>query len=255
MPKGLADLDPAVFQRLPVHLWRVRLGGTNRIHFVSLDTAGHKVRPPLPNETPSRRWAAYGSSISQGFSASQLANPWTQLAATNLRYDLINLGFGGCCHAEPALADYLAERTDWNLCSLELGINLCDKPITLEEFRTRVAYMLDRLRGTHTDATIVVITPPLNRQHLGALRSPEDIHQLEDFAKILRAEVAARSDRQNLHLMEAPLSSTALMGCRLIYATLRITATLRWPPISPSCLARVPQLKSHFTYKSVACAI
>ena len=202
MPKGLADLDPAVFQRFPVHLWRVRLSGTNRIHFVSLDTAGHDVRPPLPNETPSRRWVAYGSSITHGFSASRLANPWTQLAATHLRCDLLNLGFGGSCHAEPAFADYLAERTDWNLCTLELGINLCDKPITLDEFRTRVAYLLDRLHDTHPDATLVVITPFLNRQHISAVRNPNDVHELEDFAKILRAEVGARANRPHLRLLE-----------------------------------------------------
>ncbi len=202
MPAGLRELDPAAFNRFPTHLWRVRLSGTNRIHFVDLDTGGHEVRPPLASETPTRRWLAYGSSITQGFNASRLANPWTQLAANTLGYDLLNLGFGGSCHAEPAMADHIAERDDWNLCTLELGINLLDKPLTLDEFRARVGYMLDRLTSTHPNAAVVVITPFLNKQDLVGKAGPNDRHLLEDFRKILREEVRSRSGHPQLRLLE-----------------------------------------------------
>jgi hypothetical protein len=202
MPAGLRELDPNVFRRFPSHVWRVRLSGTNRIHFVKLDTGGHDVRPPLPSEKPARRWLAYGSSITQGFSASRLAKPWTQLAATLLGYDLFNLGFGGSCHAEPAMADYIAGRDDWDVCTLELGINLLDKPLADGEFRARAGYLLDRLTSTRPDSTVVVITPFLSKQDLVGKRGPKDLYSLEDFRKILREEVAARPDRANLHLIE-----------------------------------------------------
>ena len=42
MPAGLLELDPNAFRRFPSHVWRVRLSGTHRIHFVDLDTGGHE---------------------------------------------------------------------------------------------------------------------------------------------------------------------------------------------------------------------
>jgi lysophospholipase L1-like esterase len=202
MPTGLRELDPKKFERFPAHVWRVRLSGTRSVHFVELDTAGHEVRPPTPEEAPASRWVAYGSSITHGFSASRLANPWTQLAATALRKDMLNLGFGGCCHAENAMADYLAERDDWDLCTLELGINLISNPITDDEFRQRCAYMMDRVATAHPRAKVVVITPFLNRQHIVGKRAPKDLHSFDDFRDILRDEVFARKHLTNLYLME-----------------------------------------------------
>ena len=35
-----------------------------------------------------------------------------------LGYDLLNLGFGGSCHAETAMADHIAGRDDWDLSHL-----------------------------------------------------------------------------------------------------------------------------------------
>lgn len=189
-------------RRFPSHLWRVRLSGTNRVHFVDLNTAGHEVRPPLPGETPAVRWLAYGSSITQGFSASRLANPWTQLAAATMGYDLLNLGFGGSCHAESALADYIAARDDWDFCTLELGINLLNHTITLAEFRARVAYLLDRLHAGRPGGKVVVITPFLNRQDVVGLWDENAAHDIKDLRRILREEVSARSDRAHLRLLE-----------------------------------------------------
>ena len=220
LPAGLRELDPGGFRRFPSKVWRVRLSGTHRIHFVDLDTGGHDVRPPLPSDMPARRWLAYGSSITQGFSASRLANPWTQLAATLLGYDLLNLGFGGSCHAEPAMADYIAGRDDWDLCTLELGINLLDKPLTDDEFRARVGYWLDRLHATRPKATVVVITPFLNQQDLVGKRSPKDLHSLENFREILREEVAARPNRPNLRLIE---------GCEILNRADGLSADLCHP--------------------------
>lgn len=202
MPKELRELDAAVFRRFPVSLWRVRFSGTHRIHFVDIDTGGHEVRPPFSAELPKCRWLAYGSSITQGFLASRLANPWTQLAAASLGYDLLNLGSGGSCHGEKAMADYIAGRDDWSLCTLELGINLLDKPITDEEFRTRATYLVDQLTSRRPAATVVVITPFLNKQDIVGKRGPNDLHSLEDFRRILREEVGARSERANLRLVE-----------------------------------------------------
>jgi len=220
MPGGLRELDAAAFRRFPTSVWRVRLSGTHRIHFVDLDTGGYEVRPPSAAETPARRWLAYGSSITQGFLASRLANPWTQLAAASLGYDLLNLGSGGSCHGEKAMADHIAGRDDWSLCTVELGINLVDKPITADEFRARAAYLMDQLTRRHPAAKVVIITPFLNKQHITGTRGPKDLHWLEDFRKILREEVTARGDRPNLRLIE---------GCEVLDRSDGLSADLCHP--------------------------
>lgn len=201
-PEHLDGLNLADPQRFAPNVWRVRLSGTHRVHFVNLDTGTYAARAPKKNETPALRWLAYGSSITQGFSASRLANPWTQLAAQELRADLLNLGFGGSCHAEPALSDYMAEELEWNLCTLELGINLVDKPITQEEFRSRVTYMLQRLTSTHPDAKIVIITPFFTLQDLTKTKGAQDLHFLEDFRASLRAVVSDCSQKKKIYLIE-----------------------------------------------------
>lgn len=219
-PSNLLELDSDSFRRFPVHLWRVRLSGTHRIHFVSLETAGEAVRPPTSTETPRHRWLAYGSSITHGFSASHLANPWTQLGAAQLDCDLLNLGFGGSCHVERAMADYISDRQDWNLCTVELGINLLDQPISKDEFRSRVAYLLDRINQKHPNSTLVVITPFLNGQDGGVRRNPPHPHVLEDFRVILREEVAVRIDRPHLRLLE---------GCEILDRMDGLTSDLCHP--------------------------
>jgi lysophospholipase L1-like esterase len=201
-PPAMRGWDAHPVRRFAAQVWRVRLSGTNRVHLVGLDTAGHGSRPPHASERPTRRWIAHGSSITQGFSATRLANPWVQLAAADLGYDVLNLGLGGSCHAEAAMADHIASRSDWDLCTLELGINLLSTPIGLEEFRRRVDYFIDRLTASHPAAQVVLITPFLNRQDVTGTSGPNDRHRIEEFRTVLRAAAAERSDLRNLGLVE-----------------------------------------------------
>jgi lysophospholipase L1-like esterase len=182
---------------------RLKLSGTGRVHYVSAATAdGSPLRPPSPNEKPARRWLAYGSSITHGFSAPHLSQPYIVCAARALGVDVLNLGFGGACHVETELADHFAARPDWDLATLELGVNLIDHSMPDEEFARRVGYMADALTGSRPDCPVALITVfPVHHD----LRPEDDPRRArtERFRRIVRDAHAARRERcPNLYLIE-----------------------------------------------------
>jgi lysophospholipase L1-like esterase len=181
-------------------VWRLRLSGTGRVHFVSVDAGGATVRPPLDTEKPAKRWLAYGSSITQGFSAPRLANPYVVQAARNLGVDVLNLGFGGSCHAERAITDYFASRDDWDVITCELGINLHGHEMPLDEAAGRFAYLARTLAAAHPDKPVVLITAFFCQSDL----LPAD-HLHRQRATALRAAVRdakAQCGHPNVHLIE-----------------------------------------------------
>jgi len=107
---------------------------------------------PNDSQVPRRRILTYGSSITHGSSAIRPTGTYAMRLAQSLGFDLINLGFGGGAHCEPQLADYIADRNDWDLATLELGINMVYRPeFTVEEFRRRVEYFVSRIVEAHPD--------------------------------------------------------------------------------------------------------
>jgi hypothetical protein len=83
-----------------------------------------ELTPPTPGQTPARRYLAYGSSITHGANACRPSGIYTMLAARHLHCDLLNQGYGGGAHMEETMAQYLAERDDWDFATLEMGINV-----------------------------------------------------------------------------------------------------------------------------------
>lgn len=82
------------------------------------------LEPPRADQTPARRYLAYGSSITHGNLSVQPTATYAQHCARRLGVDLLNMGFGGAAKLEPELARWLASRSDWDFATLELGINL-----------------------------------------------------------------------------------------------------------------------------------
>jgi hypothetical protein len=200
---------------------RLKLSGTGRVHFVSVDAGGHEVRPPSgcpdSNEKPVVRWLAYGSSITQGFSAPHLAMPYIYHASRLLGIDVYNMGFGGSCQVENAFANYFAARRDWDIITLELGINLIDNPITQEEFAARVRYMVNTLIQAHPEKPIVLIT--IYPVHLDMQEESNPLRQrTEAFRQVLR-DIKAETNHPHLHLLEGSdiLTETAGLSSDLCH--------------------------------------
>lgn len=114
------------------------------------------VRPPKPEELPPVM-LSYGTSISQGAYASRADLGWNALTARALGHDFINMGSSGTAFCEPAMADYLA-GLKWNLCVLEISVNMSGTGFNDEQFKERAGAMITKLATSHPDALIVCIS-------------------------------------------------------------------------------------------------
>lgn len=99
---------------------------------------------PSKNQVPEKKFIAYGSSITHG--AFSIIPSYTYIARTAylLGLDSINKGLGGGCHLEKEIADYIAERKDWDFAIFEIGVNMVNN-FEIEEFENRVDYFVDKI--------------------------------------------------------------------------------------------------------------
>lgn len=178
------------------HVWRIRFGRAEAV-YVGLDAFGADVRPPAPGETPEVRLLAYGSSITHGGEQSRSA--YIEQAARHLGADLYNLGLSGSCLCEPELVDWIANRRDWEVVFLELGVNMRDG-MDGPQFRGKVRYALERIGAAYPLRPIALTTIYPNFATLGR-GAPEAGEQDLRFNEILREE-AHRSKHARLLLIE-----------------------------------------------------
>ncbi len=164
-------------------------GGTLAYHGV--DPMGGNLRPPTNDELPRRRWLAYGSSITQ---SSNTCHNYVNGAAQMLEAQAFNLGMGGSCWIESAIADFIAARDDWDFASFELGINLVNPSRDNIRFAEKVDYLLKTVTSRHPDKPLFLITILDN----GSFHEKETSDWQRDALEkdeILRA-AAARHPRQ-----------------------------------------------------------
>lgn len=78
------------------------------------------------------------------------------LLAKKINMDLINVGFPGSCRLEKEVADALAYEKEFDIATIELGINIIDD-MPIEEFYKRAYYLLDTISKTHLNSKLFVI--------------------------------------------------------------------------------------------------
>lgn len=144
-------------------LWRIWCGRESLL-FSGIDTFGSPLRPPLPHEKPATRWLAYGSSLTMGSNALFEPACYTEQTARLLGIDVLNLGMGGSCFLEPHLADFIAERNDWDFLTARLGCNMIGifEP---DEYRRRLLYFLQTISSAHPHRPLVIIGLSKNTLH------------------------------------------------------------------------------------------
>ncbi|MFH1497106.1 MAG: GDSL-type esterase/lipase family protein [Verrucomicrobiota bacterium] len=167
--KGRAGFAPQV--------WRILLGRYPAIFF-NLETFGETRRPPTADETPARRWLAYGSSITNGASPGLHLNSYVYHAARIAGVDVLNQGLSGSCLCEPAVADYLGTRDDADIVTLEIGVNM-RMSFTPEQFRERAARLLDAVTAKAGRRVALVTAFP-------NIATPENAARQDAFCEILR---------------------------------------------------------------------
>lgn len=129
---------------------------------VSFVRAEGETTPPEPGDVPAIRWLAYGSSITYGASAGLPSSCYAKQAADRLGMDLINLGFPGCALLEREVAEYIAARDDWDMVTLELGINVIwdverNAPVPVSVFQQMLDRFLPVIAQRHPDKWIFCI--------------------------------------------------------------------------------------------------
>ncbi|NOU67101.1 lipase [Paenibacillus sp. LMG 31461] len=180
-------------------VWRICFDGFRAV-LHGIDATDYPVVLPQPGETPELKMIAYGSSITQGEGASSNYNSYVQHAAHRLGFDVLNLGLSGSCLCEPEVADFIAERNDWQIAFFELGINM-RKVYTVAEFRDRVSYLLDRVITMHPYDPIFITTIYPNKSTF--LKDGDNLLAVREmeFNEVLR-EYAARKNHPYLYVIE-----------------------------------------------------
>jgi lysophospholipase L1-like esterase len=174
----------------------VLMGDQVRFHGAEGD-----VRPPNPGELPALRYLAYGTSITHGSEALLPHLCYAAQAARHLGADLLNLGMGGSCYAERAIADYVAGRDDWDVTSLALSVNMLG--FTEAEFRDRVRYMVHTVAASHPGKPVACITLYPYFCDLGLELESRTMAKTAAFREILR-EAVRDCPTPNAHLVEGP---------------------------------------------------
>ncbi len=151
-----------------------------------------EVSPPRPEQTPARRLLTYGSSITHGGSAIHPSQTYAMQTAAALGMDLVNLGFAGSAHMDAPLAEFIAEQVDWDVATLEMGINVLGW--SLEQFEARVNAFVERIALAHPDRWIFCIDV---FSYLDDLRGNP---HAEAFRQVVRSAVARLNLPRLIHL-------------------------------------------------------
>ena len=107
---------------------------------------------PYRNEKPI---VFYGSSITQGVSASRPGLAYNSLVCRRLNADFVNLGFAGAAKAEEPMVDYLASL---DMCFFVLDY---DHNAPSPEYLRETHYTVyKRVRETHPDIPILLLSRP-----------------------------------------------------------------------------------------------
>ena len=118
------------------------------------------VVPPSREQCPKKTLLSYGSSITHGSNSIDASHSWVSVLAHNLNVDARNLGMAGSCAMEPAMAEYIAtegENGNWDLATLELGINVLHWDN--EKAGARVENIIRQVAGRNQDKPVFVISP------------------------------------------------------------------------------------------------
>lgn len=196
------------------YVWRVIFDGPTLLH--GLDLMNCTIRAPRADEVPAKRWLAYGSSITHGYSPVTRMQCYVAQTARRLGVDVLNLGLSGACWCEPAFADYLASRDDWDFITCELGVNM-RYGCTPDEFARRARYLVETLVTRRPGKPVILITPfPTGEDKF--IKPNCATTNTRAFAATLR-ELAAEFAVRTVHVIDGAeiLSDFAGLTCDLVH--------------------------------------
>ncbi len=133
-------------------VWRLVFNNDFRGSIHSIDPI-EPIRPPTPEELPSKTVLAYGSSITHSAVAVLYSNCYIATVGKLLGADMLCKGMGGSCLCEKEVADYIASEA-WDAAILELGINMVRR-YPVSEFEQRAEYLIRRALERGKPVTVI----------------------------------------------------------------------------------------------------
>lgn len=195
VPDRLREIDSSVDTgRFDPHVCRVVF---ERFVPIALHDVTGNCRPPASDELPDERYLAYGTSITEGAKASATHLSYVSQIARNCGYDALNLACSGSAYCESAMADYIADRDDWDVATLALSVNMANAGFSPDEFRERVDYFVNTVAAAHPEKEIVCVTL---FPYYADVTETGDADRAEEFRGILRS-VVENSRHENLSLV------------------------------------------------------
>ena len=154
-------------------------------------------RRPGPPRT-AQRLAAYGDSITHGFTASDVSKSYTFLFAQKKNWQLVNMGLGG--RSSAANDGTLIAALGCDVVSVLIGANDWQGGRPLAAFRANMEGFLRNLRAKQPAVPLIVITPLWVPP---TWKPPAARLDLEAYRQTLREVVAAAHD-PHITLVEGP---------------------------------------------------
>ena len=168
----------------------------------SVDVLGVSAAPGARFDTPPprtvKRLAAYGDSITHGFTASDASKTYAFLFAQKKNWQLVNMGLGG--RSSAANDGTLIAALGCDVVSVLIGANDWQGGRPLAAFRANIEGFIKNLRAKQPAVPLIVITPlwvpPTWKPAAAKL-------DLEAYRQALREVVAAARD-PHITLVEGP---------------------------------------------------
>lgn len=111
---------------------------------------------PVPDPRPV--WVTWGSSLTHCVRAASAARTWPATVARRFGLNLINLGFGGHCYLDPAVALVIRDLPA-RYISLKLGINTIGGGVNDRMYQALVAAAVAIIREKHSVTPLALVSP------------------------------------------------------------------------------------------------
>jgi len=199
VPERLGDLESsAAAGRFDPRVCRLLF---ERHHAVAVHDVSGDCRPPESEERPGTRYLAYGTSITEGAASSAPTTNYVTQVARDCGFDALNLGCSGSAYCEPAMAEHVAGRDDWDVATLALSVNMAlSGGFSPSEFRERADEFVNTVAAAHPGKPVVCVT--LFPYYDDVVESGDREHAVA-YRQALR-DVVADSPHDNLSVVEGP---------------------------------------------------
>lgn len=202
------------------NLIRVMFSGDYNLPVYFHDIDGEGISLPSTEDTPDRLMLSYGTSITHGAGCTTPYLTYPYQAARQLGMDLVNLGVSGGAFCEKSVADHIASRSDWDIATISISVNMYNNPnYSFGEFARRAEYMIKTISNVHPNKPIFCITMFPFFEDMGIYSEKSDKNP-EAHRQVIR-DIVKEISSNNVFVLEGKdlLTDITLLSPDLLHPT------------------------------------